>query len=226
MSRELEDVKEKTDKTNKTKDQPEQPKKRGVARRNFLRGAAALGAATAFVGLEPIVINSKSTRLSATDIGPQDGPTRKAAAYETREESATFERDVPIPAHPDNGDEARYSNDHYYGSFTKGLRQNTIGLVDPLAYQDLLKAVEIGTFAAFENLRKDFGCIDTAGNVTNDARRMVNPLSGYAYDLEGTDSHQVDWLTPDPTASSVPIGFPPAPTFNSQQEAAEIVELY
>jgi hypothetical protein len=40
----------------------------------------------------------------------------------------------------------------------------------------------------------------------------VNPQSGYAFDLEGIDSHQ--------------LTMPPAPAFASAQEAGEMVELY
>ena len=40
----------------------------------------------------------------------------------------------------------------------------------------------------------------------------MDPGSGYAYDLEGTDSHQ--------------LGLPPAPAFASAQQAGEMVELY
>ena len=43
-------------------------------------------------------------------------------------------------------------------------------------------------------------------------RRLVNPQSGLAYDLEGIDSHQ--------------LGANPAPAFASADEAAEEVELY
>jgi hypothetical protein len=41
---------------------------------------------------------------------------------------------------------------------------------------------------------------------------LVNPLAGLAFDLEGSDSHQ--------------LGIPPAPSFSSAPRAAEMVEVY
>lgn len=43
-------------------------------------------------------------------------------------------------------------------------------------------------------------------------RRLTNPQSALAFDLEGTDSHQ--------------LAIPPAPSFDSDEEAAEMIELY
>ena len=187
-----------------------------VGRRTFIKGAAAVSVTTALVGLEPIVVSSRSTQLSATDIGPQTGPVRADASFENRNESSTGEHNLPIPTHPDNNDEELYANHNYFASFTKGLAQSgSTGLVNPTAYQALLTAIETGTFAAFENLRSQFGCSDLSM-----ARRMVNPLAGYAYELEGADSHQIQAV---PGSGQ---GFPIAPKFASRQEAAEAVELY
>jgi hypothetical protein len=187
-----------------------------IGRRTFIKGAAAVSVTTALVGLEPIIVSSRSTQLSATDIGPQTGPVRADASFENRNESSTAEHNLPIPDHPDNKDEDLYASHNYFASFTKGLLQNaTTGLVNPSAYQALLTAIKTGTFAAFENLRSQFGCSDLTM-----ARRMVNPLGGYAYELEGTDSHQIQAV---PGSGQ---GFPIAPKFASRQEAAEAVELY
>ena len=187
-------------------------------RRAFIKGAAALSVAAGMIGLEPIVINSRSNRLLATDIGPQDGVTRADAALENRTESSQAERNQPIPTHPDNNDEELYAGHNYFASFTKGLKQDaTTGEADPVAYQNLLSAIKTGTFGAFEALATNgtFGC-GTAGS----QRRLVNPLGGYAYDLEGQDSHQIQAV---PGSGQ---GFPIAPKFASRQEAAEAVELY
>jgi hypothetical protein len=220
MSRNLKKLKTQTDQSNTQLDQtngkPEQPSEPQVGRRSFIKGAAAVSVTTALVGLEPIVLSSKSTRLSAADIGPQTGQARADASFENRNESSTAEHNLPIPTHPDNNDEELYANHNYFASFTKGLLQSpTTGLVNPAAYQALLTAIKTGTFAAFENLRSQFGCSDLTM-----ARRMVNPLGGYAYDLEGTDSHQIQAV---PGSGE---GFPIPPKFASRQEAAEAVELY
>jgi hypothetical protein len=59
------------------------------------------------------------------------------------------------------------------------LPHNNIGEVDRSAYLSFLNAVRQGTAAAFEQ-------IPLGGNVP-----LVNPLAGVAFDLEGTDSHQL-----------------------------------
>ncbi len=80
-----------------------------------------------------------------------------------------------------NGDEQRYRNQNYIGNYSKGLPRltNNFGEVDPAAYLSFLNAVRQGTAAAFENL--------TLGGNT----KLVNPLAGLAFDLEGIDSHQL-----------------------------------
>jgi hypothetical protein len=103
-----------------------------IGRRTFIKGAAAVSVTTALVGLEPIIVSSRSTQLSATDIGPQTGPVRADASFENRNESSTAEHNLPIPDHPDNKDEDLYASHNYFASFTKGLLQNaTTGLVNP-----------------------------------------------------------------------------------------------
>jgi hypothetical protein len=63
-----------------------------------------------------------------------------------------------------------------------------------------LDAIRQGTAAAFENV--------TLGGNT----KLVNPLAGLAFDLEGTDSHQ--------------LVIPPFPQLASQALADQAVELY
>ncbi len=105
---------------------------------------------------------------------------------------------MPIPAHPNNGDEERYSN--RIGNFSKGLPHNPIGEVDESAYAAFLKACKSGRPA-------DFEAIPMGGS-----SRLIDPQAGLAYDLEGTDSHQ--------------LAIPPAPALASAWRAAEAVEDY
>lgn len=51
--------------------------------------------------------------------------------------------------------------------------------MDTSAYQILQEAVNVGTEAAFEN-------VPLGGS-----NKLVNPRAGVAFDLEGTDSHQL-----------------------------------
>ncbi|HXU32182.1 MAG TPA: vanadium-dependent haloperoxidase, partial [Thermoanaerobaculia bacterium] len=106
--------------------------------------------------------------------------------------------DAPHPQHKNNGDEARYSN--RIGSFSKGLPHNAFGEVDSAAYTALMKALNT-------NSPSDFALVPLGG-----ARKLGNPQSGMAMDLEGLDAMAV-------TA-------PAPPTLASAEEAGEAVELY
>jgi len=101
-----------------------------------------------------------------------------------------------------NGDEQRYRNQNYIGNYSKGLPRlaNNFGEVDPAAYLSFMNAVRQGTAAAFENL--------TLGGNT----KLVNPLAGLAFDLEGTDSHQ--------------LKIPSFPRLDSAELADQAIELY
>jgi membrane-associated phospholipid phosphatase len=108
--------------------------------------------------------------------------------------------------HPNNGDEEKYQDRNYIGSYTKALRHNTIlnqpttGEVDTTAYRQYLKALQIGTLAALD-------LIPLGGTA-----KLANPLAAYAFELEGADSHG--------------LTMPAAPNLDSKQEISEIAELY
>ena len=78
---------------------------------------------------------------------------------------------------------------------------NSLGEVVPNAYRDLLNALGEGTAAAFEKK------VMLGGST-----KLVNCLAGLAFDLEGTDSHQ--------------LKIPPFPKLASQDLADQAVELY
>ncbi len=133
------------------------------------------------------------------------GVKRANRAYSLRLDAAQEEREVPIPPHPDNGDESRYQN--YIGNYSKGLKHDRRGEVIPSAYEALLGAVQSGRFRDVENLRPFIGSPDPSRQ-----RPLVNPEAANSYDLEGTDPGQ--------------LAIPPAPAFSSDEEAGEMVELY
>jgi hypothetical protein len=137
-----------------------------------------------------------------------DPVSRRLRSRRIREDVAEAQFLEPNPLHPNNGDEARYPN--RIGSSTKGLAHDpTTGEVVPAAYDALIAALRSGEFDDIERLAADghLGCPNKKKQ-----RRFVNPQSAYAYDLEGIDSHQ--------------LTMPPAPAFDSAQEAGEMVELY
>ncbi len=129
---------------------------------------------------------------------PAPGNARADAALQVRVDAAAFQRGIPLPEHPDNGDEARYPT--RFASYSKGLPHDDLGDVNTLEYDRLLAAIASGDPAAFEAI--------TLGG----SRMLVNPQSAYAYQLEGADSHA--------------LATAPAPTFTSLETSGEMEELY
>jgi membrane-associated phospholipid phosphatase len=123
-------------------------------------------------------------------------------SYQVRVDAARAEAGVPVPKQITNGDEQNYPN--FIGNFHKGLPHNDIGEVDRGAYRSLLDAVSRRTAAAFENI--------PLGSQGQNQVKLVNPLAGMAFELEGTDSNQ--------------LVIPPFPKLASPELAAQAVELY
>jgi membrane-associated phospholipid phosphatase len=180
-------------------------------------------------------LTGKCADRTNCDIGPQEPDERADTARDVRVAAADFERKVKIPKHPCNCDEVRYRNQNFFASYTKGLKKiNKFGEVDPDAYCALLAALESGKPADFEKI--PLGCTEGQAHPADPVkqvrhelesrfapgpsgatmppvqRRLTNPQSALAFDLEGTDSHQ--------------LAIPPAPSFDSDEEAAEMIELY
>ena len=166
-----------------------------TSRRAFFGTVGGLAAATVVagaIGIEPLIA-TKSAVAHASDDG-----ARAELSFNIRLNAASNERNLPIPLHPTNGDEVLYPN--RIGNFCKGLPHNSIGQVDQGAYQSLLNALASGQ-------PEDFEKIAMGGNVG-----LVNPQAGLAFDLEGTDSHQ--------------LAMGPPPAVASAERAGEAVEDY
>ncbi|MGH9814137.1 MAG: twin-arginine translocation pathway signal protein, partial [Candidatus Acidiferrales bacterium] len=180
--------------------------KHGLSRRGFLGSVGGLTAAGLAAGagivLEPLA-GSPRSRLHANDIGPLTPEQRRQRAFDIRVEAAQLAHDVPIPDHPSNGDEDLYPSK--IGNYSKGLPHNSLGEVDVNAYNAMLFALTSGDPEDFENI--PMGCSNPAQQ-----RKLVNPQAGLAFDLQGTDSHQ--------------LAIPPAPALSSAWAAGEAVELY
>ncbi|MFL6334569.1 MAG: vanadium-dependent haloperoxidase [Pyrinomonadaceae bacterium] len=221
------------------------------SRREFLGKAAAVTAVAAAVGV-PSLSGFKGAAAAAqsTDCpagceqGPLMGVNRADTARKRRVSAADYERNMPIPLHPCNGDEQLYAGQNFIGSFTKALpHPNPFGEVDSAAYCALLRALASGLPNDFEAV--PLGCNPIClqpppGSPDNDSdpesrlappdtsrprqRRLQNPQAGYNFDLEGKDYHQL--VSRDNQLGPVPIAFPSAFTFASPDEAVEIVENY
>jgi PAP2 superfamily len=153
-------------------------------RRSFLRKMLALASARAAFALP---------RLPHPT-----GDARQQIAYQIRQNAALFQCRQPTPNHPNNGDEA--SLPAWIGSFTKGLPHTQLGEVQQGTYETLLHALSTGQQADFEGLDRGSGA------------KFVDPLAGFAFQMEGADSHQL-------------VTAPP-PAFGSPDAAGEMTELY
>ncbi|HEV7515469.1 MAG TPA: twin-arginine translocation pathway signal protein, partial [Thermoanaerobaculia bacterium] len=181
-----------------------------MSRRMFL-GASGLAAATVaagtagIVGLEPLIPGGSTAAADFTPFPDTYGPGtgRREQSYQVRVDAAQYNRGLPIPTHPTNGDEERYPTK--IGNYTKALPHNGYGEVDLSAYQSLVYALGTGRPA-------DFNAIQLGGG-----RHLVNPQSGLAFDLEGTDSHQI--FAPATQSTTPPVALPPAPALASAEIA-------
>lgn len=207
-------MKEKTDSVPQADRTPEpnegQPRTKATYPSSRSRRAFIGTVAAGVVALPPL-LSSKSGEARAQEVEPEavsTGNKRRKQAANLRIDAANAQRALPIPAHPDNGDEALYAT--RIGSYSKGLKHDPLtGEVDPAAYNALLAAIASGNDADFDSIvtRGLYGSSDPLRR-----RRQVNPQSAYTFDLEGTDSQQ--------------LAMRAAPAFASAEEAGEMVELY
>ncbi len=164
--------------------------KKPSSRRAFLSqvsgAAAATLAAGAIVSAPTAAAASAQQDPGSQDSGDQDRG-RAQKCFNIRVNAAQAELRLRVPGEVTNGDEARFPN--YIGNFSKGLVHNAIGEVDPASYASLLRAVRNGDPQLFEQ-------IQLRGTVP-----LVDPQAGLAFDLEGTDSHQLAIGTPPSVAS-------------------------
>ncbi|HEX8736313.1 MAG TPA: vanadium-dependent haloperoxidase [Pyrinomonadaceae bacterium] len=220
-------------------------------RRAFLGRAAAFGAITAGFLALPNWLGKEGAVLAQTEpfpscagceLVPLSGAARANKAYDIRVKAASFERNMDIPTHPCNGDEALYQTRNYFASYTKALKRASgidgtyFGEVDAAEYCKLLGAIASGEPEKFEAVLLGFSnsCSDVtlsdaeaalAPNALepNRQRRLESPQAGYNFDLEGKDYYQ---LINRPSPSLTPVAFPPAYKFASIDEAVEIIENY
>ena len=115
-----------------------------------------------------------------------------------RTQAAGHDALFPAPAQIDNGDEALYPDKS--GTYTKGILQTGVGLVDLAAYQTFKTALDSGNPADFENI------------ALGGPRTLNGPQGGLAFPLECLDWSQ--------------FAVPPAPALASEDYATELVELY
>ena len=237
-------------------------KKSILSRRHFLGKAASAGVIGAGVLALPNLISQTGYSLAqevpvpvtpcqgGCEFASKTGVARADMARDIRIAAAKYERAMPIPSHPCNGDEVAYNNRNFFASFTKGLKRSSDpseaarGEVDPVEYCKLLNALATGVPSAFEDILLGFSnnCDSVAFSGESDfsdaesslsanafdpgkQRRLETPQAGLNYDLEGKDYYQLV-NRQNPGTSVVPVAFPPAFKFDSEAEVTEIVENY
>lgn len=136
--------------------------------------------------------------IDSAEIGPLSALQRREAAYQVRKNAASYQKKLPLPSHPSNGDEDLFPNK--IGNYSKGLPHNNLGLVDQKAYKALIKSLSTGD-------PENFASIPMGGSA-----KLSNPQSAYAYDLVGPDSHHLVIIEP--------------PAFSSSWIASEAAEVY
>src|ERR1700722_14046967 len=114
--------------------------------------------------------------------------------FALRTQTAGQDAFTPAPAQNDNGDEALYADKS--GTYTKGILQTDVGLVDLATYQTFIKALSNGDPADFEAI--------TLGGT----RTLNGPQGGLAC----LDCNQFQ--------------IPPSPALAAEEDATELVELY
>src|SRR5262249_24673164 len=171
---------------------------RSRSRRKFLGDVGGRTAATLCAGVAGTPVLESVAIADELDAGSLTGPARAEKAFNTRMQAALFQKILPLPDQPNNGDEDLFGN--RIGNFSKGLPHNQLGEVDREAYGSLLKGGITGD-------RVDFDAIILGGSF-----KLTSPQAGFAFDMQGADPGH--------------LFQPPAPTFASAEEAGEIAENY
>src|SRR5215831_3512111 len=189
------------------------PANKGSSRRKFLGQIGAALAGGAVLGKAATASAQDSNFALRNEIVPPNASIdpRVRQAFLLRVEAATREALIPVPPHATNGDEARYSDKS--GTYSKGVMQNGIGLVNPAAFQTFRHAINTGTFAAFE------------GVVMGGSRTLNGPLGGNAFSMEGCEDVQFG-SAPSPANQVSQVVVPAAPALASAAYGTELVEMY
>jgi len=121
------------------------------SRRKFLEKMRMATVAAGVLGKTPVGF-AQSGERSGSSI-PDDAVStalsgRVQQALDLRVAIAQKESRIPVPLHTTNGDEQRYPDRS--ASYSKGLLQNDIGVVNPAAWASLKRALRSGRNSDFE----------------------------------------------------------------------------
>ncbi|OUL27345.1 twin-arginine translocation pathway signal protein [Nostoc sp. RF31YmG] len=172
----------------------------GASRRSFLGRAGLFTTASVVAGVlgSPLAYKKGEGIAQAKEpLGKFDHNNLREKAFQVRTTAAKVNREIPIPPHPTNGDEAKYANK--IATDTRGLPHNQLGEVDLKAYQSLINALKSGDPNEYEKI------------VLGGKRKLVQPLTPLAISLSGVNTCQ--------------LAIPVPPTLDSAEQAAEFLEI-
>ena len=137
--------------------------------------------------------------------------SRVRQSFALRVGAAMNEAQIPVPPHTTNGDETRYSDKS--ATYTKGLLQDSLCVVNLSAYETLKIALNSGEPEDFEKI--------TVGGT----RKLNGPQGGLTYDMEGRDS-VLFGNAPSHHNQEDLVVVPIPPALVSEAYGTELVELY
>ena len=171
-----------------------------TSRRGFIGKVGGFGLAAAVLGttVSPKEILGQRNGNGNWYYVGGDFQRRARESLNLRIEEAQFAFRATEFEHPTNFDEFLYPNK--IASFSKTLPHNALGEVDLNAFSALVNAIKSERSQAFEN-------IPLGGT-----RKLANPQAAFSFQLDGADNFS--------------LTMPPPPKFASEEEAAEIAEIY
>ncbi|MEH2109657.1 vanadium-dependent haloperoxidase [Nostoc sp.] len=171
-----------------------------ASRRSFLGRAGLFSAASVVAGVFSSSFSSKKGENIVQAQEPaakSDHNNLREKAFQVRTTAAKVNREIPIPPHPTNGDEAKYANK--IATDTRGLPHNQLGEVDLKAYQSFINALKSGDPNEYEKI------------ILGGKRKLVQPLTPLAISLSGVNTSQ--------------LAIPVPPTLDSAEQGAEFLEI-
>jgi hypothetical protein len=186
---------------------------KGASRRKFLGQVGAALTGGVLLGKASLASAQPDASGGADDVQLPAGviDPRVKKSFTIRVKTATKEALIPVPPHTTNGDEQLYPDKS--GTYSKGILQDGIGLVNLNAYQTFKRALNSRSGPDFENI------------IIGGTRTLNGPQGGLAFALEGSDAVQFG-NAPSPANQENGIVVAPAPAVASEAYGTELVELY
>jgi hypothetical protein len=183
------------------------------SRRKFLGQVGAALTGSALLGKAAFAsAGSDNSSFEEDILAPDHGHnSRVRQCFQMRLRTARDEARIPAAPQTSNGDEERYHDK--CGTYSKGLLQDGIGLVNLDAFRSFKRALNSGNPADFERI------------IMGGTRTLNGPQSGLAFALEGSDATQFGNAPCPRNQENVAI-VPAAPALASAAYGTELVEMY